>query len=809
MKFLLRPMLIGLAVCLSVALITDSLAHDDKSSPKGIGNSAPAGIGGSGPFMSSGVEQVSHLPVSAIGGGPSNVLCNDIWGWTDSLTGKEYAIVGLTNATSFVDISDPYNPQYLGRIMTHTGNASWRDMKVFNDHCYIVSDGNGAHGLQIFDMTELRTADPANPQNITPSAHYDGFTRAHNIAINEETGFAYIVGSNKASGGLHILDLNADPLAPTVAGNFSADGYTHDTQVTIYAGPDTAHVGAEIAFNSNEDTLTIVDVTDKSNLNQLSRVGYTDSEYSHQGWLSFDHQFFFMNDELDESRNDHPTRTHIWDVRDLDNPIYTGFFDGTESTIDHNCYTRGRLIFEGNYSSGMRVLRYSDADNPVLSEVGYLDTYPTNNNVNFNGVWSVFPYFDSGLIVISDRQNGLFVARMESQWHYFTDDSQSHLTGYVPDMDEKDLLAVDVDRDGDDDLICARRGTNGVARRNYFFRNEEGVLTNRTAGLARPFQTADQATDVAAADVNNDGWVDLIVACDGQQPRLLLNKRRRVRRFLGGDAVASWTGFREDANWMTAPFAITPKFQSVAAGDVNGDGAPDLFFSDANNALEDRLLINDGTGKFTDETSSRMGTNVPPTSGFGTKCEIVDLNGDGFNDVLKCSVGSPAYIRMLINDGTGHFNLLQNLPNTSASSFEVADMNGDGRLDIYVVSSNQDYWLRNNSTRADGMIITTRMDVTQSYETSGFGGNAMAVDVDNDGDLDMAVCDNDPELPDCDGSFTILRNDDGTLVDPNDAIPFDWNASGVYDVIWMDIDGDGDQDMVQATCDGMQVFTLD
>ena len=409
----LNRIFIGLGF-LSVAvfvLVGGTSAHDQEGQ-KAIGNSAGAGIGGDGPWECNKIELLGRMALSEIGGGPSNVLGNDCWGWTDPATGKEYAIFGLTNGTSFIDISDPTDPKYLGKLNTQTNNRTWRDMKVYNNHVFIVADNNGNHGMQIFDLTQLRTADPENPQFFSNTAHYSGFGQAHNIVINEDTGYAYIVGGDVSSGGLHILDIS-DPLNPSYAGQFTGDGYTHDAQVVVYHGPDTDYAGKEIAFNSNTDTLTIVDVDDKSDISQISRTGYSGSEYSHQGWLSEDHRFFYMDDELDElnASTPIPTRTRIWDVQDLDNPVYLGYHDGVEGTIDHNLYVKGNYIYQANYTSGLRVLKVNDAATLDVEEYGFFDTYNTDNNVSFNGAWSCYPFFESGSIIVSDRQNGLFIVR--------------------------------------------------------------------------------------------------------------------------------------------------------------------------------------------------------------------------------------------------------------------------------------------------------------------------------------------------------------------------------------------------------------
>ena len=167
-------------------------------------------------------------------GGSAFTEANDIWGWTDQSTGKEYAVVGLTTGTAFVDISDPENPIYLGSLATHTTSSLWRDIKVHSDHAFIVSEAAG-HGMQVFDLTQLRTI-TAPPVTFSNTAHYNGFGNAHNIVINEDSGFAYSVGTGTCAGGLHMVDIS-NPTNPVDAGCYADDGYTHDAQCVIYNGP--------------------------------------------------------------------------------------------------------------------------------------------------------------------------------------------------------------------------------------------------------------------------------------------------------------------------------------------------------------------------------------------------------------------------------------------------------------------------------------------------------------------------------------------------------------------------------------------
>ena len=130
------------------------------------------------------IDLLAFLPFVDIGGASVQTRGNDIWGWTGAGLSREFALVGRNDGTAFVEISDPYNPVFLGRLPTHTGASTWRDIKVYADHAYIVSEASG-HGMQIFDLTRLLTADPAAAAiAFTDSGYYGEFGSAHNLVIN-------------------------------------------------------------------------------------------------------------------------------------------------------------------------------------------------------------------------------------------------------------------------------------------------------------------------------------------------------------------------------------------------------------------------------------------------------------------------------------------------------------------------------------------------------------------------------------------------------------------------------------------------
>ena len=369
------------------------------------------------------VELLSFLPIKDIGGGRGTNL-NDIWGWTDPVSKKEYALVGRTDGTSFVDITDPVNPKYLGDLPKTEGSpsASWRDIKVYDNHAYVVADASGQHGIQVFDLTRLRNV--TAPQKFTMDAHYTRIHSAHNIVINEESGFAYAVGSSSGGetcgGGLHMVDIR-EPKNPKFAGCFAdpqtgnaSTGYSHDAQCVMYKGPDEQYRGREICLGSNETALSVADVTDKQNPKAISRASYPNVAYTHQGWLTDDHHYFYMNDEGDEANGSVPrTRTLIWDLADLDDPQLVGEYLGETAAIDHNLYVKGDFVYESNYLAGLRILDITNREKPV--EVGFIDTLPFGENVpSFAGTWSNYPYFESGTIVVSSIGEGLFVVKKRS-----------------------------------------------------------------------------------------------------------------------------------------------------------------------------------------------------------------------------------------------------------------------------------------------------------------------------------------------------------------------------------------------------------
>lgn len=362
----------------------------------------PCEDGMAGMFPCDGYDLYNYIPLAMVGGGDNG---NDCWGWVDEESGREFVLFGRSNGTSFVEITDPVNTAYRATMHTASVSSLWRDIKVIGDYAFIVSEASG-HGLQILDLHELLPLE-GFPFNISPTASYVAFGNAHNIVANEETNYLYAVGTNTFEGGLHIIDVS-NPESPLLAGSFS-EFYTHDAQAVIYQGNDEDYQGQEIVFCFNGGAgVAIVNADDKTDVHLIKQVEYEDVFYTHQGWLSEDHNMLYFNDELDEIHNGNMTRTYMMNVEDLDNPVIIGFYESDNPSVDHNLYTHNNKIYASNYTSGLRVSNI--LDDGTIEPQGYFDTYPQDDSTEFSGTWSNYPYFPSGSIAVSCF-DGLFVLR--------------------------------------------------------------------------------------------------------------------------------------------------------------------------------------------------------------------------------------------------------------------------------------------------------------------------------------------------------------------------------------------------------------
>ncbi|WP_290698439.1 T9SS type A sorting domain-containing protein [Lacinutrix sp.] len=411
----------------------------------------------------------------------------------------------------------------------------------------------------------------------------------------------------------------------------------------------------------------------------------------------------------------------------------------------------------------------------------------------------------------------------QAQWIDFVDETATRINvlnvadntdNTKVDDQEKDLAIGDFNNDGFTDMVVVRKtpfSTPG-GKTDLLFINENGVLEDKTAIYAPEFiSSATDARDIICVDVNKDNWLDLFVINTFEdQPKLFINQ--------GQDTNGDWLGFVDESSSRLPTITVSPiQFCAGWSGDLTGNTYPDLYMTNygfAGNAL-DALLINDGTGIFTEETQSRMGDLR--RSSFGTSVEFHDIDNDNDLDIIK-NLGlndiAPFNTKgtiALFNNGNGTFTNWFKMPGPNPYMFTAGDLNNNGFLDFYLVDDAADYVDKITSVTTDQSVTVTQQSMATN-RTDGFGGNVKMVDLDGDGDLDIGMSSVDTDLPPCETSairrFIIFENENlhsGNIIHPYGATMNPWNVS-TYDHDYIDINNDGLKDIILGTCDGYKVF---
>jgi choice-of-anchor B domain-containing protein len=336
-------------------------------------------------FASQNVSLHSQINLATFGASSGN----DCWGYT-SPSGREYALMSVRNKLAFVEITNPAVPDWFASI-PHP-DSTWGDVKVHGAVAYAVTETNGT-GIQVIDMSNIDNRVVTLVRTIPlPDTN-------HNIAVDTISGYLYTCGSNGGSATTVIFDLS-DPTDPLEVGTWSG-AYEHDAQIITYrSGP---YAGRQIMFGASEGRgLDVIDVTLKSNTFLVSRTPYPNVAYCHQLWTE-DLQYLYINDELDSI-----TRTTVFDISDINNPVMVGEVSSGTGAIDHNNYVRNGFLYEANYHSGLRIFN-TNCDPVQPLQIGWFDTYPADDGNGFDGAWSCYPFFPSGTVIVSDFDRGLFV----------------------------------------------------------------------------------------------------------------------------------------------------------------------------------------------------------------------------------------------------------------------------------------------------------------------------------------------------------------------------------------------------------------
>lgn len=335
---------------------------------------------------------------------------NDMASWFDEVDQTTYLLVGCENGTAFVRLLPGGKPIYMGKLLTASLSSVWRDIKVVNNHAYVVCEADN-HGMQVFALNDLREWQPADgPQSWEASGFTLGPGTAHNLAVNEDAGHVIQVGSPWMSGGGVIYSVSS-PNNPVLIGGASEWGSFHDAHAFRYAGPDGQHQGKDLIVAAGTHRMWILDASQPDDVLLISNVEYPDPAYAHQVWVSEGHDHAFMGDELDEIQLGGVTRTFVFDLTDLDNPVFVETFFSTSTATDHNQYPHGEWLFQSNYHAGLRMLSDAWPSTPTLTERGHFDPYPETDAPGFHGAWSHSILAEEGLVAMTSIEQGLWVLK--------------------------------------------------------------------------------------------------------------------------------------------------------------------------------------------------------------------------------------------------------------------------------------------------------------------------------------------------------------------------------------------------------------
>lgn len=378
-------------------------------------------------FACQSIGLLSHLSLQNLA--PASSRGNDVWGFVDLNTGREYAFMGLQNGVAVLDVTNPEAPEQVGAV---TGSATtWRDIKVYQRydaieqrwHAYAYVSADAVPDLlMVLDLHGL-------PNGVGNIPYNWDFRSAHNAYITN-VDYTYglaqtptppqlgVAGSNQNSGNFRLYSLD-NPIAPQLQ-SVNTTGYAHDLASFPVSDARKNSCGptgrtqpvCQVMSDFNENTVDLWDVTSPNSPVRLSSQPYGNASYVHSGWWTEDGRYLLVHDELDEQNAGLNTTVRVFDVANLTNPSLAGSWVGPTRAIDHNGYVKGNRYFVSNYSEGLTVLDLTNPAAPV--RVGYFDTYPASSATSFVGAWGVYPFFASGTIAVGDINSGLYLLRNDT-----------------------------------------------------------------------------------------------------------------------------------------------------------------------------------------------------------------------------------------------------------------------------------------------------------------------------------------------------------------------------------------------------------
>ena len=374
--------------------------------------------GKSGVHACRNVDLLARVALADMSAKPSGA--NDIWGFVDLNTEREYALLGLREGLAVFDVTEPAAPFEVGFVPGH--RSVWRDVKIVQRYdagtdrwrtfAYVTVDAGGR--LSVLDLTGLphRVRFERRIETAAHNVYVSGVDYAFGVPLPGGSPLVHVLGGAGRfhHGAFRSFDL-ALPSRPALVAE-SWTGYSHDAVSFRARGAQAAGCAGgasacEVLIDFNETTFDLWDMTDPRDPRMLSSTTYPSAAYAHSGWVTEDGRYLILHDELDEAQQFvAKTRVLVFNLADLGNPVHAASWSGPDLATEHNGAVRGNRHYLSHYGRGFVVLDVTDPTRP--GEVGHFDTAPTET-IGFGGAWGVYPFLPSGTVLVSDQSAGLFV----------------------------------------------------------------------------------------------------------------------------------------------------------------------------------------------------------------------------------------------------------------------------------------------------------------------------------------------------------------------------------------------------------------
>lgn len=376
-----------------------------------------------------------------------------IWGYVDSASGNEYALICCRReGVAIIDVNVT-PPVEVGFMPTLTPDTDAKEVQVYRHYAIVVKENEN---MQVFDLSNV--SNPVQIATIAPDNN-----GSHTCLVDDH--YLYVQG-NHGTGGLEIFNI-INPASPVELGGYQPY-YYHDIAI---------HNDTVYAFAIYGQGIDVINVANKNSPSLITTFNYPGSG-AHNGIITADGRYLFVGDEIGTSGN----HTRVFDISDISNVSLVANIIVDPNAIAHNCYLRGDLLFIGHYTEGVRVFEVSDPENPV--EVAHYDTYEPAV-YGYDGIWTAYPMLPSGKIIASDLTTGLWVFTMADS----DADGIFDVTDNCVNQSNANQADVDLDGLGDacDPCVCACANdpncdgtisniTDVVLVVNVAFRGEAGTV---------------------------------------------------------------------------------------------------------------------------------------------------------------------------------------------------------------------------------------------------------------------------------------------------------------------------------------------